>query len=221
MTDAELENRLEAISVCARVSPEHKIRIVEAWQRKGRVVAMTGDGVNDGPALKKADIGVAMGLGGTCLLYTSAYLQGRITMGDYVRIAPKASIIADNHNHADVLRPIQQQGTSGKGITIGDDVWIGANSCLLDGITVGSHSIIGAGAVVTKDVPPYSVAGGSPAKLLKNRLREAFAKPLSDFCQMAEAQFDTILDRHFQNLSLIHILLSFQARSQPPSNPVR
>lgn len=94
---------------------------------------------------------------------------GGITIGNNVRIAANTSIIAFNHNFADADTPIIEQGNSWKGVTIEDDVWIGTGVRILDGVTLGRGAVIGAGSVVTKSVPPFSVAVGSPARVIKTR----------------------------------------------------
>jgi acetyltransferase-like isoleucine patch superfamily enzyme len=95
-------------------------------------------------------------------------VRGRVTLGDGVRIGAHASLLAFNHGTAPD-QPIFRQPHTARGITVGDDVWIGSNALILDGVTIGPHSIIGAGAVVTKDVPPWSVAAGNPARHLRDR----------------------------------------------------
>ena len=77
-------------------------------------------------------------------------------------------VTALNHNFNDTTKRIDEQGVATKAVTIADDVWIGANAVVLPGVTIGQHSVVAAGAVVTQDVPPYSVVGGVPAKVIKN-----------------------------------------------------
>lgn len=94
---------------------------------------------------------------------------GKIIIGDNVLIAQNVVLRASDHGHSSIDIPIIQQGHTGGEIIIEDDVWIGANSVITRNVTIGSHSIIGAGSIVTKDVEPYSIVGGSPARLISKR----------------------------------------------------
>lgn len=98
---------------------------------------------------------------------------GGITIGESVRIAAHTSIIAFNHNFGEVGDDIHRQGYNAKGVVIEDDVWIGTGVRVLDGVTIGKGSVIGAGSVVTKSVPPNSVAVGVPARVMKTREKAA------------------------------------------------
>lgn len=96
---------------------------------------------------------------------------GPVEIGSNVNLAQGIVVTALNHNFTDCTRRIDEQGISTAKVTIGNDVWIGANATVLPGVTIGNHSVVAAGAVVTKDVPPYSLVGGVPAKILK-KLKE-------------------------------------------------
>jgi acetyltransferase-like isoleucine patch superfamily enzyme len=97
-----------------------------------------------------------------------AVVRGRITLGDGVRIGAHASLIAFNHGTGPD-QPIFRQPHTALGITVGDDVWIGSNVIVLDGVTIGSHSVVGAGAVVTKNVEEWAIVVGNPAHQIRDR----------------------------------------------------
>ena len=101
--------------------------------------------------------------------YTVIYSAGGISIGDNVLIATHVVMSAHNHIYKDRNLLIRKQGISKIGINIGNDVWIGANATILDGVSIGNGAIIAAGSVVTKDVMPYTIFAGVPARFLKNR----------------------------------------------------
>lgn len=114
-------------------------------------------------------------IGADCTLNPFTEVRGKITIGDGVRIGAHTSILGFNHS-ADADRPIWQQPLQFAGIVIGDDVWIGSHVVVLDGVSIGSHSIVGAGAVVTKDVAPWSIVVGNPARKVRDRRDSAAPK---------------------------------------------
>jgi acetyltransferase-like isoleucine patch superfamily enzyme len=101
--------------------------------------------------------------------FTILYGHGGLKIGNNVLIAAHTVIIPANHGFTDKDQLIRSQQGTKKGIVIEDDVWIGSGCKILDGITIGKGSVIGAGTVCTKDVEPYSVIVGVPGKLLKRR----------------------------------------------------
>ena len=105
-------------------------------------------------------------LGADCTINPFWVVRGRILIGDGVRIGAHTSLLAFNHG-MEPGESIFRQPQTALGITIGDDVWIGSNVAVLDGVTIGSHSIIGAGAVVTRDVGANCVTAGNPARVIR------------------------------------------------------
>ncbi len=142
--------------------------------------------------------------GENCSFNSYCVVHGLVKMGNNVRIAPGAKIFGENHTFSDLTKPICHQPNSQKGITIGNDVWIGANSVICDGVTIGDGVVIGAGAVVTKNVKAYSVVGGNPARVLKDRYAsmkndESFIKMISSFAKEEKEKLQKVLHRHFDD----------------------
>lgn len=92
---------------------------------------------------------------------------GPVAIGNHVNLAQGITVTALNHNFDDSDKRIDEQGVSTTPVVIEDDIWIGANAVILPGVTIGHHSVVAAGAVVTKNVPPHSLVAGVPAKIIK------------------------------------------------------
>jgi len=106
-------------------------------------------------------------IGDRCAVTSRVKLVGPVTLGNLVTIGSGAQITGLTHNFEDVTRPIKEQGVQPNITIVEDDVWIGGNSVIIQGLRIGTHSIIASGSVVTRNVPPYSVVAGNPAKVIK------------------------------------------------------
>lgn len=104
--------------------------------------------------------------------YTCIAGPGSLKIGKHCLIAAHSSLFAGNHIFSDPNKPIVEQGDNCEGIVIEDDCWLGSGVRVVDGVTIGKGSVIGAGAVVTRNVPPYSIAVGVPAKVIGHRGQE-------------------------------------------------
>ena len=114
--------------------------------------------------------GLLMGDNSNIGAYSFIGCSGFIHIGSNVMMGPRVTLLAESHNHGDPALPMKSQGVSRSSIRIEDDCWIGAGAQVLPGVTIGRGSVVGAGAVVSRDVPAYSVVAGVPARLIRDRL---------------------------------------------------
>ncbi|MGW0842870.1 acyltransferase [Streptomyces sp. NPDC002787] len=137
--------------------------------------------------------------GTDCTLNPFTVVRGTISLGNGVRIGAHTSLLGFNHSTAPD-EPVFRQPQTSRGITVGDDVWIGSHVVVVDGVTIGDHCVIGAGAVVTKDVPAWTVAAGNPARRIRDR-RETKSSVggdvLTRFADTARTQAADIIARRW------------------------
>uniref|UniRef100_UPI00310135DB acyltransferase n=1 Tax=Neorhizobium sp. EC2-8 TaxID=3129230 RepID=UPI00310135DB len=154
-----------------------------------------------GHALVRGDVE----LGSNCSVNPYTCISGKVRCGNGVRIASLVSIVGFNHGFDDPNIPINDQPHETLGITICDDVWIGANAVILDGVTIGRGAVIAAGAVVTRDIPDLAIAAGVPAKVVRRRgdvvgvgksRRAEVEQALLRISKVAEAEWRDVLERH-------------------------
>ncbi|HSI78259.1 MAG TPA: acyltransferase [Lunatimonas sp.] len=115
--------------------------------------------------------GVGLKIGNNSSIGPYSYIgcSGYIEIGNNVMISPRVSIYSENHVFDDPTSPIIEQGVNRSFVIIEDDCWIASHSVILAGVRIGRGSVIGAGSIVTKDVPPFSIVAGNPARVIKSR----------------------------------------------------
>lgn len=117
------------------------------------------------------ELGESFEIGENVGIAANAFIavRGNLKIGNDTIFGPGVSIHTENHNFNELDKPIRLQGATRKGVEIGEDCWIGSKAVILDGVKIGNHVIVAAGAVVNKDVPDYAIVGGVPAKIIKMR----------------------------------------------------
>ena len=118
-----------------------------------------------------SELGAGLIIGNNVGIAPNCFIQvrGNVNIGSNVLFGPGVYLFSENHNYSNIDKFINEQGTSRKGVIIRDGVWVGSRSIILDGVSIGENSIIAAGSVVTKNVPPFEIWGGAPAKFIKAR----------------------------------------------------
>lgn len=201
------------ISLGDEVFTDQNVSLI-AWQPTSRIHLRSRVCLNRNVALHaqggtielgdrvKLDDGVHLqALGGQITLGTRTYLgpyvcmagPGNITIGDHCLIASHSSLYANNHIFSDPDMIIDEQGVTTVGIVIEEDCWLGTGVRVLDGVTIGRGSVIGAGAVVTKDIPPYSIAVGVPARVIAKRgVNQPHATALTKVSMESASELESI-----------------------------
>lgn len=142
----------------------------EAWVHPRESTIRIGDRSSVGPGVMLQG-NITIGEDCSVQVYSvlTGYPKGEIRIGNGVRIASHTVFVGANHRYEDPAVPIRLQGLREAPIVVEDDVWIGSHVCVLAGVTIGRGSVIGAGSVVTKSIPPNSIAVGVPAKVIRKR----------------------------------------------------
>lgn len=148
------------------------------WVGSRSTLRVTGGGsITIGQRCEIHDYAMLLTYGGSIVIgddcsinpFSIIYGHGGVTIGNDVRIAAHTVVIPANHNLGDDERPLHLSGVTARGIQIEDHVWIGAGCRILDGVTIGRNSVLGAGSVVTRSIPRNTTAAGVPARIIKTR----------------------------------------------------
>jgi maltose O-acetyltransferase len=156
-----------------RFQPLGKISKQIRWLTCKNIFRITGRNVNVERGAyfgsgSQIEIGDNSGIGENC------QIPDNIKIGNDVMMGPDVLIVGKNHNYKDLKMPMRLQGAKDSApVMIGDDTWIGARVIILPGVNIGQGAIVGAGAVVTKNVPPYAICAGNPARIVKYRNKTA------------------------------------------------
>jgi acetyltransferase-like isoleucine patch superfamily enzyme len=165
----ELKRRRVNLRRDVTIHPSAEVNRNAVFGRDGRIVVRSDCRIRHEALLYPSGGWIELGSGSLVNAFSTIFGQGGVEVGDGVLVGPQSTIVAANHVYSDRDVPVDEQGLSTEGVEIRDDVWIGSNCTILDGVTVGEGAVVAAGSVVTESVPEYAVVAGVPAERIGSR----------------------------------------------------